>query len=158
MTKFNTDKKFDLVLCICDSLNYILGFENQINVLKNAYQYLEDNGTLIFDIHSQYKINELFKNYIEEDENDDFYFYWKVTKTDNYQITHYVIIEDLNDDIRLEEKHIQESYPIEWYMKALKDIDTVNGPEACIGCGMCTHHCPQSIDIPGIMAEIAGLL
>ena len=122
MTKFNTDKKFDLVLCICDSLNYILGFENQINVLKNAYQYLEDNGTLIFDIHSQYKINELFKNYIEEDENDDFYFYWKVKKTDDYQITHYVIIEDLNDDIRLEEKHIQESYPIEWYVKALKDI------------------------------------
>ena len=43
-------------------------------------------------------------------------------------------------------------------LKALKDIDTVNGPEACIGCGMCTHHCPQSIDIPTIMAEIAGLL
>lgn len=43
-------------------------------------------------------------------------------------------------------------------LKALKDIDTVNGPEACIGCGMCTHHCPQSIDVPGIMAEIAGLL
>lgn len=122
MTLFETNKKFDLVLCICDSLNYILGFDNQIKVLKKAYDLLENHGTLIFDIHSQFKINELFKNYIEEDENEDFYFYWKVKKTDEFQITHYVIIEDLNEDVRLEEKHVQESYPIDWYIKALKEI------------------------------------
>lgn len=122
MKTYKDTKKYDLVLCICDSLNYVLGFEEQIKVLKNAYQQLNQNGTFIFDIHSQYKINELFKNYSEEQEDDDFYFYWTVKKTDPYQITHYVVIEDLNEEIRVEEKHIQESYPIEWYINALKEI------------------------------------
>ena len=123
MLTYQPNKTYDLVLCVCDSLNYILGFENQVQILKNVYKFLNDNGTFIFDIHSQYKINELFKNYIEEDENEDFYFFWKVKKTNEYQITHYVIIEDLNDDVRMEEKHIQESYPIEWYVKALQEIE-----------------------------------
>lgn len=122
MLTYQPNKTYDLVLCVCDSLNYILGFQNQVQILKNVYQYLNNNGTFIFDIHSQYKINELFKNYIEEDESEDFYFFWKVKKTNDYQITHYVIIEDLNDDVRMEEKHIQESYPIEWYVKALQEI------------------------------------
>ena len=122
MLTYQSDKKYDLVLCVCDSLNYILGFDNQVQILKNVYDYLNEDGTFIFDVHSQYKINELFKNYIEEDENEDFYFYWKVKKTNEYQITHYVIIEDLNEDVRMEEKHVQESYPIEWYVKALKEI------------------------------------
>lgn len=122
MTTYNTNERFDLVLCICDSLNYVLGFENQVKVLENAYKHLKDNATFIFDIHSDHKMNVLFKNYLEEEENEDFYFYWKVKKTDQYQITHYVIIEDLNEDIRLEEKHIQESYPIDWYVKELNRI------------------------------------
>lgn len=122
MTTYQPSCTFDLVLCVCDSLNYILGFENQIKVLKMAYQALNEQGTLIFDIHSPYKMNELFKDYFEEEENEDFYFYWRVRKTADYQITHYVIIEDLNDDVRLEEKHIQESYPIEWYINALKEM------------------------------------
>ena len=122
MLDYEAKQSYDLVLCVCDSLNYILGFEKQKAVLKKAYEALEENGTFSFDVHSQYKINELFKNYMEEDENEDFYFYWKVKKTDDYQITHYVIIEDLNEDIRTEEKHIQESYPITFYIEALKEI------------------------------------
>ena len=27
-------------------------------------------------------------------------------------------------------------------------------PEDCISCGVCTEHCPQSIDIPNIMERI----
>jgi len=122
MLDFQTQNTYDLVLCICDSLNYILGFENQIAVLKKAYDALSKEGTFIFDVHSQYKINELFKNYVEEDESEDFYFYWSVKKTATNQITHFVVIEDLNEDIRVEEKHVQESYPIENYINALKEI------------------------------------
>lgn len=28
-------------------------------------------------------------------------------------------------------------------------------PTACIGCGQCTSHCPQSIDVPGYLEKLA---
>ena len=33
--------------------------------------------------------------------------------------------------------------------------DAMN-PAACIGCGQCTSHCPQSIDVPGYLQKLAG--
>ena len=30
-------------------------------------------------------------------------------------------------------------------------------PAACIGCGQCTHACPQSIDVPSALAELAQM-
>lgn len=122
MTKFKTNKTFDTILCLCDSLNYVLEFENQIRVLKNCFECLKPGGTLIFDIHSQHKIQQTFHDYFEEEENEDFYFYWSVKQTDTYQITHYVVIEDLNEDVRMEEKHIQESFPKAWYENALHEM------------------------------------
>ena len=37
MLTYQPNKTYDLVLCVCDSLNYILGFENQVQILKNVY-------------------------------------------------------------------------------------------------------------------------
>lgn len=122
MTTFKTNQKFDVVLCLCDSLNYVLGFEKQKQVLENCYKHLNNDGILVFDVHSQQKINETFLNYKEEEESEDFYFYWSVKKTNEYEITHTVIIEDLEEDVRMEEKHIQQSFPETWYIKALEDI------------------------------------
>ena len=31
-------------------------------------------------------------------------------------------------------------------------------PTRCIGCGKCAQICPQGIDVPAIMAEMAGLV
>lgn len=31
-------------------------------------------------------------------------------------------------------------------------------PKACIGCGSCENHCPQSFSIPGYMKEMAEML
>ena len=33
--------------------------------------------------------------------------------------------------------------------------DAVN-PAACIGCGQCTSHCPQSIAVPEIMDKLSA--
>ena len=30
-------------------------------------------------------------------------------------------------------------------------------PAACIGCGQCKHACPQGIDVPAVLAELAEM-
>lgn len=41
-----------------------------------------------------------------------------------------------------------------WALEGLESIDSEGKPADCIGCGACKEHCPQGIDIPGIMAEL----
>ena len=39
----------------------------------------------------------------------------------------------------------------------LKDFAEDKLPSNCIGCGTCTGHCPQGIDIPSYMKKLANL-
>lgn len=45
-----------------------------------------------------------------------------------------------------------------WALADAAKIESVGKPADCIGCGACTGHCPQNIDTPAIMAELAELL
>lgn len=38
----------------------------------------------------------------------------------------------------------------------IAELDSVVGPEHCLGCGACRKHCPQKIDIPDIMKKAAS--
>lgn len=35
-------------------------------------------------------------------------------------------------------------------------MEEVVNPTACIGCGQCTSHCPQSIAVPEIMEKLSA--
>ena len=45
-----------------------------------------------------------------------------------------------------------------WRLFRLKALPGEQAPAACIGCGSCTAHCPQALDIPRYMREMAELL
>ena len=45
-----------------------------------------------------------------------------------------------------------------WRLYRLKALPEERQPRACIGCGSCRSHCPQAIDIPECMEEMAALL
>ncbi|MCD7839131.1 MAG: class I SAM-dependent methyltransferase, partial [Erysipelotrichaceae bacterium] len=50
MTDFTTNREVDLILCLCDSLNYLLEEKQIIQTFKNVYASLKKEGTFIFDI------------------------------------------------------------------------------------------------------------
>lgn len=52
MIEFNFDKKFDLITCSFDSLNYLTNDADVEKTLKNIFNHLNDNGVFIFDINT----------------------------------------------------------------------------------------------------------
>lgn len=45
-----------------------------------------------------------------------------------------------------------------WRLSRLKVLPKEKMPSSCVGCGSCTAHCPQALDIPTYMKEMAALL
>ncbi len=59
MTTFNTRKKYDCIFSLCDGFNYLVEDEDLVNTLDRIYDHLKDDGILIFDVSSQYKLKEV---------------------------------------------------------------------------------------------------
>jgi ubiquinone/menaquinone biosynthesis C-methylase UbiE len=59
MTSFSLNKKFDIILCVYDSINHLLKFNDWTKVFKNSSKHLNANGLFIFDINTLAKINKI---------------------------------------------------------------------------------------------------
>ncbi|WP_346930119.1 class I SAM-dependent methyltransferase [Clostridium sp.] len=52
MIKFTLNKKFQLITCAFDALNYLITDSDMKKTLKNIFLHLEDNGIFIFNINT----------------------------------------------------------------------------------------------------------
>lgn len=52
MKNFNLNKKFDIITCAFDSINYITNNVDMKKTMKNIFNHLVDNGLFIFDINT----------------------------------------------------------------------------------------------------------
>ena len=71
------------VVCVCDSMNYILEEEDLTEVFRLVNNYLDPGGIFVFDLNTVYKYEELLGDlsiFIREEEN----LYRKFTET-HYQ-------------------------------------------------------------------------
>ena len=65
MTDFKLNEKFDNIVCIVDSFNYL--DDKQVDMmLECCYEQLKDNGVLLFDMHHQHRLKEFAQDYDEE--------------------------------------------------------------------------------------------
>ena len=54
MAEFKPDKKYDLVICLYDSINYLTEEEKLLRLLSNVWESLQNGGIFIFDISTEY--------------------------------------------------------------------------------------------------------
>jgi len=59
MVSFSLDKKFDIILCIYDSINHLTKFTDWNKVFKNSSRHLNKNGLFIFDVNTLAKFDRL---------------------------------------------------------------------------------------------------
>lgn len=110
MSDYKLDKKFDLILCICDSINY-LQMDELDSFFKCAYEHLNPNGRLIFDMHSTSRLEEFKEQYIEEGFVLDTPYQWTIMsdpyeKLINEHFTFYT------KDAMIQEHHTQNVFEI----------------------------------------------
>lgn len=118
MIDYSLDKKFDLVLCICDSFNYL--YEEEIDsFMKSAYKHLNDNGRLVFDMHSIKRIKEFKDEYIEEGYLSDTAYVWTINSDefDNTINEHFTFY---TKDAMIQEHHTQNVFEIEYVKKIME--------------------------------------
>ncbi len=77
MAGFELDKKFDIILSLCDSMNYLLEDEELVGSFRQVNKHLNDGGIFIFDINSNYKFERLLANNTFIDETDRVFYSWE---------------------------------------------------------------------------------
>lgn len=59
MLDFKLNDKFDVILCMNDSINHMLKFSEWKKLFTNVSRHLNENGLFIFDINTEFKLEEL---------------------------------------------------------------------------------------------------
>ena len=57
MTSISLDERFDVVLCVYDSINHLLRFDEWETVFDRAREHLDDDGVFIFDVNTKEKLD-----------------------------------------------------------------------------------------------------
>jgi SAM-dependent methyltransferase len=58
MTSFDLAERFDVVLCVYDSINHLLRFDEWKAVFARAHEHLNDGGVFVFDINTMRKLSD----------------------------------------------------------------------------------------------------
>lgn len=59
MTQFELGERFDVVICVYDSINHLLEYTQWEAVLDRAHEHLDRGGILLFDINTERRLAAL---------------------------------------------------------------------------------------------------
>lgn len=76
MVEFENPDQYDLIVILLDSINYVTDPTELKKLFDNCYKNLKENGLLVFDINSEYKIKEIFGSNCYVYEYEDIFYSW----------------------------------------------------------------------------------
>jgi predicted TPR repeat methyltransferase len=80
MVSFVTGARFDIALCLFDTVNHILRFSDWTNFFRTVAENLKDGGLFILDANTRERLNGMAQRPAFFHEFDDNYCYMKVRK------------------------------------------------------------------------------
>ena len=115
MRNANCTGNRDAVIACCDAVNYLLTDKDLIDFFKSAHTILKEDGLLLFDISSEYKLEHILGNELfYEDGEETTYFlqssFNNNTKCVKMELTLFVLNGDVYE--RYDEEHIQKAHSI----------------------------------------------
>ena len=105
------------VLCVCDSINYILEPEEVKEVFALVDNYLDPDGLFIFDFNTDYKYRELIGERVIAEDRDEMSFIWDNYYDEETRINEYalsIFVQEEEDLYRkFQEFHYQRGYTLD---------------------------------------------
>lgn len=124
MTCFHSDKQYDGILCLCDSINYLIEMEDIEALFKNVYHALNNDGVFIFDMHSLDRLVEFKEEFFEAGSINGHEYTWSITSEEDC-IYHNFMFYDENANVSMEQ-HVQRVYdPMVIQKMLLENFDSV---------------------------------
>jgi 2-polyprenyl-3-methyl-5-hydroxy-6-metoxy-1,4-benzoquinol methylase len=125
MANLEGHKEFDIIGIFCDSLNYLQTDEDVIHTFTSAYNHLKDGGLFFFDVHSTYKVSELFIDQTFTLADDHLSYIWnsfagELPNSVEHELSFFVLDEQSGKYDRFDEVHYQRTYPTKQYSSWLE--------------------------------------
>jgi len=116
--------QLDCVTIFCDSLNYLETEDQVKQTFIRVNESLKDNGLFLFDVHSPYKIEEIFGEETFFIDDAELSLVWSCTQGEHpLSVEHDLVffMKEENRDLyeRFEEYHNQRTFPINTYKSLL---------------------------------------
>lgn len=117
------------VLCVCDSINYILEPEEVIEVFSLVDNYLDPDGIFLFDFNTDYKYSQIIGDQVIAEDREDMSFIWDNYYDEESKINEYalsIFVREKDDLYRkYEEYHYQRGYTLDEMKSYLKEAGLV---------------------------------
>jgi SAM-dependent methyltransferase len=125
MREWQLMEPVDVVISLCDCMNYLLEETDIVQAFRQTYQGLKPRGLFLFDVHTPKQL----KNYAESqpfslNEEDIAYIWTSEYDEEQMKIDHALTIfiqdeEEKDSFQRIEEHHSQRAYPLKWLEQQL---------------------------------------
>ena len=119
------------VICLCDSLNYLLEEDDLLTTFKLVNNYLDPNGLFIFDFNTVYKYETVIGDATIAENRDNCSFIWENFYDSEDQINEYdltiFVEEDQKEGLyrRFTETHYQRGYRLDQIRRLLEESGLV---------------------------------
>ncbi len=125
MAELDLAAEYDAVVIFCDSLNYLETEEEVEETFRSVYKHLKSGGLFMFDVHSIFKMTEVFHGGTFADPYEEVSYIWNSYEGEEpYSAEHELsfFVKDENTGLyeRFEEDHYQRTYPVDTYLDWLK--------------------------------------
>lgn len=121
---------FDIIICTLDALCYLREKEDIKKTFSEVYKHLNKGGFFFFDVHTLYKMTEVFPGYQFHGEMEEDIFLWTAYQSDRSgEVFHHFNLFEYqkNNTYRRDQNLIIErSFPLEDYIQMLEETGFIS--------------------------------
>lgn len=113
------------IVSICDSMNYLMEYEDLTEVFRLANNYLDPGGVFIFDLNTLYKYREQLGEQTIAENRHEGSFIWENYFDEEERVNEYDLTLFIRDEdgryAKYEETHYQRAYELDEVKRALAE-------------------------------------
>lgn len=117
------------VVSICDSMNYLMEYEDLVQVFSLVNNYLDPKGIFVFDLNTPYKYQEILGEQTIAENREEGSFIWENYYDEEEAVNEYDLTLFIREDDgrfrKYEETHYQRAYSLKTIKKALEEAGMV---------------------------------